>query len=78
MNFIKNNFTDENEMILACPVCGFEYTHLLKVSEYRSDKNSEERLGVALSFECENGHVFEYMLDNHKGYTVSTFSVEDK
>ena len=76
MEFIKNSWTSGDEKILICPICQIEYTHLTEVAEYHSDKKSEERLGVILSFECENGHAFNYKLHNHKGYTVSSYTVE--
>lgn len=78
MHFIKNSWTTGEDKILVCPVCQFEYTHLTSITEYKTDKQSEERLCVILSFKCENGHAFDYDLHNHKGYTVSSVSVTEE
>lgn len=67
MKLIKNEWCVDNELVLVCPVCGFEYTHLMKVVETKSD---EGRMGVELQFECEEGHQFYADFRNHKGYTV--------
>ncbi|HUH73908.1 MAG TPA: hypothetical protein VLZ75_05820 [Chitinophagales bacterium] len=58
-----------NELQLHCPICNFEYTHL---KEVKTNLNKENRLEVILSFECEEQHVFEHRIHNHKGYTLIT------
>ena len=70
MNFIKTTYCTEGETILLCPVCNMEYTHLAGVVQ-GSDQR-EGRMNVSLTFTCEDGHQFEYCLNNQKGYTVST------
>lgn len=60
---------DSNELHLHCPICDFEYTHLMDVQTF---KDTEDRLAVTLYFECEEGHKFEHHIHNHKGYTLIT------
>ncbi|OQP43437.1 hypothetical protein A4H97_33945 [Niastella yeongjuensis] len=72
MNFRKTQWCDENQTILHCPVCQFEYVHLMKITPVQS----EDRLGVVLEFECEEGHQFSSLLHNHKGYMVSEITNE--
>jgi hypothetical protein len=69
MQFIKNGLCDEDESVLICPVCGFEYTHLSAVIQTSSD---EGRPGVELQFDCEGGHSFYIDLRNYKGYTIAS------
>ena len=71
MNFKKTDWCNGNETILHCPVCNTEHTHLIDVVAGEDPK--EGRMNVTLTFRCEEGHQFEYNLNNHKGYTVSTF-----
>jgi hypothetical protein len=71
MDFKKTQYCSNNETILHCPVCGFDYVHLVS-TETRQD----ERLSIVLNFECESGHKFSSYLNNHKGYMMSNISVE--
>lgn len=71
MNFIKTEYCSEGETILHCPVCQFEYVHLVSFST-----SSDERLHITLKFECENGHNFTSYLHNHKSYMISSITIE--
>jgi hypothetical protein len=39
-------------------------------------QDSENRLAVTLEFSCEQGHRFSYYIENHKGYTICTETIE--
>jgi hypothetical protein len=71
MNFSKNEWTDQNQQVLLCPICQFEYTHLVGIETSQSSEP-----GVKLNFECEEGHKFSYRLYNHKGYEISELTKE--
>ena len=61
--YVKNS----NDLHLHCPVCGYEYTHLVKIDTV---KDNEERLHATLHFTCENGCKFTHEVENRKGYTL--------
>lgn len=56
----------DNENKLLCPICGFDYTHLEKIEEY---KEKDNRLCVKLHFYCENGDKFVIDIHQHEGMT---------
>jgi len=88
---------DNEEQILQCPVCDFEFTHINNVStfaraedesthiETNVDLNTSEtttkkvhghgrnpsgrRNGLILHGHCEQGHVFDVEIFQHKGQT---------
>lgn len=88
---------EHGEQVLECPVCGFDHTHIEKVStfsraedeethlETRIGLNSSEittkkvrghgknpsgrRNGLILHGHCENGHIFDVEIYQHKGQT---------
>lgn len=39
------------------------------VSERKSDIDGRRGVEITLQFECENGHLFQYLLSFHKGHT---------
>ena len=72
MDFKKTTYCADGETILHCPVCQFEYVHLVSFATTQDD-----RLNITLNFECEEGHKFSAYLHNHKGYQISTVDIED-
>lgn len=56
----------DNDNALLCPKCGFDYTHLEKIEEY---KEKDNRLCVKLHFSCEAGHKFSLDFHQHEGCT---------
>lgn len=58
--------TDENN-VMFCPICGFEYTHLTGIKRY---KEKDGRLCVRLNFICEEGHKFHIDFHQHEGLTL--------
>jgi len=78
--------SNDNEAILCCPVCGFNYVHIGAV-EVRQGKtmavsagDRTEVLGndrpwnkgsqITINLWCENYHGFSYTLKFHKGNTT--------
>jgi hypothetical protein len=74
----------ENECILLCPVCGFDYTHVRRAfTRMGSDEHEaecvegtqvkgttdERRSALIIEVECEDGHCFELVLQQYKGMT---------
>lgn len=76
MNFKQTEYTrnTDGESHLLCPICSFEYVHLLGVTQ----STHEGRMAATLDFECEEGHKFSYRIHNHKGYTLSTLHKEEE
>lgn len=64
--FLKVSSEDFGEEHLLCPMCGYHYTHLEKVEEYREKDN---RLCVKLYFFGECGHTFVLDFHQHEGVT---------
>lgn len=56
-----------NETQLHCPLCEFEYTHLIHVE---TSSGLEGRLNTTLTFVCESGHEFKHDFSNHEGHTI--------
>jgi len=55
-------------MILTCPVCGFEYTHVVDV-EVRADDDRPEPI-VVIHGDCEDGHAWTLTFRNFNGNTA--------
>lgn len=68
---IKLNFfpreTDDDNTIMKCPICGYEYTHFIKSCAV--DFENPKSTGVALKFRCEDNHTFYYVVETYKGNT---------
>lgn len=60
----------------CCPICGYEYINLVKVSliDY---VNSTKSSGYALEFHCENEHHFYIVFENHKGNNYMSYTDEN-
>lgn len=63
---------------VRCPVCNFEYTHIIGIRKVDGNDNYEANplwRGdlYALSFECENDHCFEIHYTQHKGMVIREF-----
>lgn len=65
-----------NGPIVKCPVCGFEYTHFLGDIEFDPSGDADYKFwdgpgcrggGVRIGMYCENGHVFDLCIAQHKG-----------
>lgn len=68
---IKLNFfpreTDDDNTIMKCPICGYEYTHFVKSCAVNFENSKST--GVALKFRCEDNHTFYYVVETYKGNT---------
>lgn len=61
------------EIVLKCPVCGSDYTHLESVEIYESKDN---RKSARLHFYCEEGCKFIVDFMQHEGMTYITEKVK--
>lgn len=76
-DMIKFDFTPsefEDESILKCPVCGYEYTHFCRTLAV--DFDNEKSTGIAIEFQCEAEHYFYLVLETYKGNTYLVFADE--
>lgn len=62
------------ESLLTCPECGYDYTHLINVEEY---KEKDGRKCIKLYFICEEGHKFIIDFQQHEGMTFLTTNKEN-
>ena len=69
------NFSSEQNMImLCCPICGFEYVHFEKPDFIDGKDNHEAGWNgrgnkISILFWCESGHAFRLCFGFHKGNT---------
>lgn len=90
---VRIDTTDRYDQKLLCPVCKFEYVHIRQVAVLQEDKltvvanncthvkdakNSGRGSEVAITFSCENGHDFEYVLRFHEGCTSISLRSESR
>ena len=59
--------TGDEEIHMLCAVCRDAHTHYEAAEEYF---DSEDRLAVRLTFRCEQGHLYELNVRNHKGFSM--------
>lgn len=71
---LKNLFSNRRDtlgLMLHCPVCQFEYTHISGASIIEGNDNYEAWAGrggaVLISMWCENGHSWDVRFGFHKG-----------
>ena len=74
-------FSNGNDFdsILKCPICGFDYNHIKRVSE-KGENNKEDNgnqgfVKIVFWGECE--HYFSLCFDGHKGNVFSYFLEEN-
>ncbi|MBQ6674672.1 MAG: LexA family transcriptional regulator [Ruminococcus sp.] len=70
VDFLPHELEEEN--IIKCPVCGYDYTHFKRIISvsYKSEKSS----GVALEYFCEAGHPFFLLTETYKGNSYLVFT----
>lgn len=74
LNFTLHEF-DEDDYVIKCPECGYDYTHFEGIKPV--DFANQKSYGIALEFTCEAGHTFYLIIDSYKGNTYAVFTDEN-
>ncbi len=75
------------ETTVACPICGYTYTHVKEVFTRKGGdeggvypgtqvkgESGERRSALVIQFECEVHHEFEFVIQQHKGENFTSFT----